>query len=319
MKKVLVCRTDGIGDLLLTTPLIHELAAAGYETYVLAGLYAGTLLENNPDVKGIIYYNKENIKFVQMSVKDRGFDLAICAYPRFEIARMLKKSGIKEIYGTSRRWYSPLFFNRRINISRKKSDKHEADYNLMLAPFLGEKQAAGYYYFPAKEEKDRAARTAEKLGLKEKFVIVHPGSKGSAWNLSPEKYAEIAPLIALETGADVLITGAASEKEIMAKAGAGSVKDKRIKILDEKMDVREFAALIGMSSRVVSCSTGPMHIAAALKIKTLSFFPPKEIAHISGTRWGALGNKSAIIELNPDGEAPDMEKIKTAIKGMING
>ncbi|PKL90552.1 MAG: hypothetical protein CVV21_12180 [Candidatus Goldiibacteriota bacterium HGW-Goldbacteria-1] len=319
MKKVLVCRTDGIGDLLLTTPLIHELAAAGYETYVLAGLYAGTLLENNPDVKGIIYYNKENIKFVQMSVKDRGFDLAICAYPRFEIARMLKKSCIKEIYGTSRRWYSPLFFNRRINLSRKKSDKHEADYNLMLAPFLGGKQAAGYYYFPAKEEKDRAAQVSAKLGLKERFVIVHPGSKGSAWNLSPEKYAEIASLISVETGADVLITGAASEKEIMVKAGAGSVNDKRIKILDEKMDVRDFAALIGMSSLVVSCSTGPMHIAAALKVKTLSFFPPKEIPHISSARWGALGNKSAIIELNPDGEAPDMEKIKAEIKGLING
>ena len=317
MKKVLVCRTDGIGDLLLTTPLIHELAAAGYETYVLAGLYAGALLDNNPDVKGIVYYNKENIKFVQKSVKDRGFDLAICAYPRFEIARMLRKSGIKEIYGTSRRWYSPLFFNRRINISRKKSDRHEADYNLMLAPFLGEKQAAGYYYYSAKEEKDRAAHTVKKLGLKERFVIIHPGSKGSAWNLSPEKYAEIASLIASETGTDVLITGAASEKEIMAKAGADSVNNNEIKILDESLSVRDFAALIGLSSLVISCSTGPMHIAAALKIKTLSFFPPKEMAHISSIRWGALGNKSAIIELNPDGETPDMDKIRAAIKSLL--
>ncbi|HPN64651.1 MAG TPA: glycosyltransferase family 9 protein [Candidatus Goldiibacteriota bacterium] len=317
MKKVLVCRTDGIGDLLLTTPLMHELALAGNEVYVLAGLYAGTLLENNPDVKGIIYYNKENIKFVQKSVKERGFDAAVCAYPRYEIAAMLKKCGIREIYGTSRRWYSPLFFSKRVNISRKKSENHEADYNLMLAPFIGNKKASGYFYFPTEEEKSRAADIIKKLGLNERFVIVHPGSKGSAWNLSPEKYAEIASVTAAETGADVLITGAASEKEIMAKAAAGSAADKRIKVLDESLAVRDFAALIGMSSLVVSCSTGPMHIAAAQKVKTFSFFPPKEIRHISAVRWGALGNKSVIMELNPDGETPDMDKIKAAIKSLL--
>ena len=169
----------------------------------------------------------------------------MCAYPRFEIAAMLKKCGIREIYGTSRRWYSPLFFSKRVNISRKESENHEADYNLMLAPFLGEKQAAGYYYFLTKEEKSKAADVMKKLGLNENFVIVHPGSKGSAWNLSPEKYAEIASLIAAETGLDVLITGAPSEKEIMAKAAAGSAADKSIKVLDESLTVRDFAALIG--------------------------------------------------------------------------
>ncbi|OPZ64538.1 MAG: lipopolysaccharide core biosynthesis protein [Candidatus Aerophobetes bacterium ADurb.Bin490] len=187
----------------------------------------------------------------------------------------------------------------------------------MLAPFIGNKKASGYFYFPTEEEKSRAADIIKKLGLNERFVIVHPGSKGSAWNLSPEKYAEIASVTAAETGADVLITGAASEKEIMAKAAAGSAADKRIKVLDESLAVRDFAALIGMSSLVVSCSTGPMHIAAAQKVKTFSFFPPKEIRHISAVRWGALGNKSVIMELNPDGETPDMDKIKAAIKSLL--
>jgi ADP-heptose:LPS heptosyltransferase len=50
-----------------------------------------------------------------------------------------------------------------------------------------------------------------------------------------------------------------------------------------------------------------MHIAAALGVKTLSFFPPDSVLPMRALRWGPLGNKSEIIK--PAEGAKDMEGI----------
>ena len=71
-----------------------------------------------------------------------------------------------------------------------------------------------------------------------------------------------------------------------------------------------------MSSLVIS-ALHPMHNCRGAENQDIKFFPPKEIRHISAVRWGALGNKSVIMELNPDGEAPDMDKIKAAFKSLL--
>ncbi len=72
-------------------------------------------------------------------------------------------------------------------------------------------------------------------------------------------------------------------------------KDK-IAVLEEPFILREFAAVIEASCLVVSGSTGPMHLAAAMGVKTLSFFPPDEVAAMRAKRWGPLGNISEIIK-----------------------
>lgn len=297
MKKILVSRTDGIGDLLLTTPLIKAVKESEGRPYVavMAGQYASPVLENSPDLDEIIVYDGEKRKELLKTIKNGRFDACISVFPRFDTASLLAFAGIPRRIGTAYRWFSTLFFNEPVTMHRKYSEKHEADYNLELAEgIIGEKSAEKVYYYATPEERSKAVEYVRKKGLAGGFIIVHPGSRGSAWNLSVEKYSEIIEKAA--GSIKVLISGGPSEKEKILGMRNSLKNGDKISAMDEPLGIRDFAAVIGESMAVVSGSTGPMHLAAALGVRTLSFFPPDSVRAMRANRWGPLGNTAEIIK-----------------------
>jgi ADP-heptose:LPS heptosyltransferase len=297
MNKILVSRTDGIGDLLLTTPLFYELRKKYPTAYIsaLVSPYSADLLLNNPAVSDVILYNKDMKKQTFEKIMSGKYDVVISVYPRPELAWTFFRIGIPLRYGTNARWYS-FMYNRRIKISRKKSEKHEAEYNLMIAGDLIDKAAAEReYYYITQEEKQAGEEYLKSKGITGNFIVLHPFSNGSAWNLSWKKYAELAAKI-VEAGFCVLLTGGHSEKEGLKRIKNFSGKTDGLFIMDKNLELRIFAAVISHADVVVSCSTGPMHIAAALKVRTLSFFPPDSITAMKPSRWKPLGNVHEIIQ-----------------------
>lgn len=322
MKKILVSRTDGIGDLLLTTPLIKALKESRGNPYVsvLASRYASAALQNNPSVDEVIVYEKGNEKSIIKKLKLGNFDCAVAAYARPEIAWLLFAAGIKERYGTANRWYSPVLFNRRVNVSRKKSEKHEADYNLMLAyDICGEVAADREYMYLSEVELRQGREYRIKKGLPEKFVIVHPGSKGSAWNISEKKYAELIDELCKLNTWGLLITGGPAERDKLSRIKS-MVKNTGgcAGFMEEELDFRTFAGVIAASSCVISSSTGPMHMAAALGVNTLSFFPPDAVAAMASRRWKPLGNKSDIIKPSVQRKSAEESMDTIGVNEVIN-
>ncbi|MCE5300069.1 MAG: glycosyltransferase family 9 protein, partial [Spirochaetia bacterium] len=209
MEKILVSRTDGIGDLLLTTPLIHELRLKYPQAEIIAlvNRYAAPVLENNPDVTSVMLYDKKEHEQAVKVLKNTYFDAVVAVYPRPELAWAFFTAHIPRRIGTSRRWYSFLF-NEKVNISRRNPYKHEADYNLdLVARYIGNATASKEYYYMTDRESDNgAAYIAKKLLEKGSFIVVHPGSKGSAWNLSVNRYTELVEKLCAK-GRKVLLTG----------------------------------------------------------------------------------------------------------------
>lgn len=317
MKKILVSRTDGIGDLLLTTPLIKALKESRGNPYigVLASRYASAALVSNPFVDEIIIYEKGSEEITVKALKRGNFDCAVAAYARPEIAWLIYRAGVKERYGTASRWYSPFLFNRRVKVSRKKSEKHEADYNLMLAENIcGIVKAEKEYLFLTDDEKRQGRDYAVRKGLPGNFIIVHPGSKGSAWNISEKKYGEVISALCSLKGFSVLLTGGPAEKDKLERVKKFSGHADRLYVMEENLDFRVFAGVVAASSCLVSSSTGPMHMAAALGVPTLSFFPPDNVAAMASGRWRPLGNKSEIIKPAASGRSASesMETIEAA-------
>ena len=297
MDRILISRTDGIGDLLLTTPLIHSLKTSypGAKITVLVSKYANDLLLNNPDVDSTIIYDKKERKTALPAIKSGEFDAVVAAYPRPELAWLFFRAGIPQRYGTASRWYS-IFYNRPVRMSRKKSERSEADYNIMAAGKLLDLVTADReYYYITEDEKKKGLEYLEKKGLKPGFIILHPGSKGSAWNLSEAAYAKLANEL-LKNGYSVLLTGGNPEKCMLRRINDYVTESGKLFIMEEELSLRELAAVIYHSAALISSSTGPMHIAAALGVRTLSFFPPDNIAAMKPRRWAPLGNKQAIIQ-----------------------
>jgi heptosyltransferase-2 len=303
MNKILISRTDGVGDLLLTTPLIHEVKAKYPEAKltVLVSKYAGELLLNNPDVDGVIAYDKNDPKSLLSKLRSEKFDAVIAAYPRPGLAWHFFMAGIPQRYGTASRWYS-IFYNKPVWMSRKKSEKSEADYNIMSAGrLLDGARAIKEYYYITEEEKQKGLEYLRLKGLSPGFIIIHPGSRGSAWNLSEAAYAKLTNEL-LNNGYTVLLTGGSPEKCMLFRIKDYAVQVGKPVIMEEELSLREFAGVISHAAVLISGSTGPMHIAAALGVKTLSFFPPDIAAAMKPKRWAPLGNKQAIIQ--PDSKLP---------------
>jgi len=304
MRRILISRTDAIGDLLLTTPLIHELKKKIKNCFitVLASDYAKTVLENNPEVDEVIAYKKN--KFWEMAAKLRshGFDTAIILFPRFWVARLIKRAGIPERIGTAYRWYSFLFFNKRVKMHRKHSLIHEADYNLLQAEeLIGKKKAKKLFLYLKKNEIRDGKKYLIKKGIKSDFIMVYPGGRGSAENLSPARYAEMIEKLSGMTKAKILL-GSGRGEQFKAREIYGSLKKrKNVIVMNENLSIRQLASVIKHAKLFISGSTGPMHIAAALGVKTISFFP---FSGIKPTRWRPLGNPAEII-MPADGSPMD--------------
>src|SRR5436190_8690213 len=188
--KVLIVRTDRLGDVLLTTPVSSALREAFPQAQIswLVRPYAAPLLEHNPDVDQILVDRGRSISELTDLIRKEHFDAAIIAYPRWRVAWALWRARVPVRIGPASKWYS-IFFTHRIWQHRSEGKKHEADYNLELLEPLGVPFKRYPTQFILTEEEKRVARKiveSHRITFSKPIVILHPGSGGSSarWPLS---------------------------------------------------------------------------------------------------------------------------------------
>jgi ADP-heptose:LPS heptosyltransferase len=196
--------------------------------------------------------------------------------------------------GTSYRWYSFLY-NKRIPVHRSKCERHESDYNLDLVRALGAERLKPYPVFPVNASDREYARLLLKekgLGSGDRLLVVHPGSKGSALNWKPEKYAEAVGRLSKLEGVRVVVSGGPGEEKTVQRllyALPGRIRPPATMV--DECSLRQMAAVLKTAACVLSASTGIMHLAAAVNTPTVSLF----------------GNRSLVLQ--PDGlRCPECRK-----------
>ncbi len=161
------------------------------------------------------------------------------------------------------------------------------------------------------EESWKISRETEagelKLDASRPWLMVHAGSGGSANNLSIEQYARL--IIKLNQACPelqcILTAGPGEERvaeqlaaELLAHGGNGWIYRS-----DEGLPT--FCQVMANAALFVAGSTGPLHIAAALDVPTVGFFP----AHRSATplRWRPLNSEGRHLAFSPpeDSDHPD--------------
>lgn len=309
---VLVSRTDKIGDVILTLPLITELKRLVPNSRIsfLISRKLENLIDGYKDVDKVFFVEDINLNTF---LKENKFDIAVSVYPRKELAMAFYKAGIKYRVGTAYRLYSVLF-NQRIKEHRKYAEKHEADYNLNLLSFLGKEISFDKkFFFEYSEEEMLVLQSKISFNLNEKSVIIHPGSKGSARDLPIDRIIKIPEyIIGNHKDYKVVLTGIPQEKPI-TQLFKEIYKDNVIDLAG-KLTLRELMILIDKSSLFISNSTGPVHIAGALNKNIIGFYPNS--APMNATRWRPLSKNTKVIT---PASGDDMSKIEdTAINGAIS-
>ena len=313
IQRILLIRTDRIGDVILTTPMISLLHKEypEAELYFLTRAYTAPLLDHYQFLHQTIIYDPEgkhkgvigHLRLARM-LKKLEVDAAFLFFPTYNLAYSLRCAGIKYRIGTGYRWYSFLL-NNRIFEHRKFGLKHELEYNLsLLKNFIASPPTADQVRFDFQFDEDLKKlkhKILQKNDLKDNYLIIHPGSGGSAPNLSPEMFSRIIEYLGEKIQLPIFLVGSKSEKSLIDGIAQDSKYSHLIKITGE-WDLESYMAMIAGSKLFISNSTGPLHIARAFDIPLIAFYCPA--IPCSPRRWGPYNQIQSVLQ-------PDVEPCKT--------
>lgn len=313
--KILVTRTDRLGDLVLALPVADLLAELHpdwtVEFLVAPGLEAVAKAQEH--VAGVRAWRDDWPADRQQALADElraaGFDAALMLQYRRELALVLRRAGIPRVFGPYSRLTSWFLLHGGLRQGRSRSGRHEMDLNLELACALAgmkgarRKQALAAARRPRlKLDAEQAAwgrkwRETEAAGAR-KVALIHPGSGGSALDWEAVRFAEVANLLARKPGVRAFITGGAADARMVRQVASGL--DAGVGVLLERFTLSRFMAVLAAGDVLVAPSTGPLHLAAALGTPTVGLFPPAPVMHAA--RWGQRGRDA--VHLEPEVDCP---------------
>ncbi|MBI4535849.1 MAG: glycosyltransferase family 9 protein [Ignavibacteriae bacterium] len=302
--RILVVRTDRLGDVVLATPLIRSLRQTFPSAFIAAMVrpYAKDILINNPHLNEIVVDDdakegRGHSGFWRQvrTLRLLRFDTALLLLPTERAAWMLFFAGIPRRVGVGTKLYGVLTFMGRVSRNKYIPLRHEADYCMDLGRKIGvESEDLTTEVFLTHEERAEGLRLLRSAGARDSCTLVgvHPGSGGSSPNWDGKRYAALVESLLANGQPDIRLVLTGEESNVPFPQSEGVID------LRGKLSLRELMAVLSHFHSFFSSSTGPMHIAAALKVPTVSMFCP--LPACSPTLWGPKGNSARII-LPPEG------------------
>ncbi len=270
----LVVQTAFIGDMVLTTPLIAELAQRGPVDVV--GTPANiSLLANNPHVRNTIAYDKRGAGALRRLI-DIGRKLRMDRYDAAYLAQGSIRSGaLALVAGIRKRVGFDTAGGRYLYSLRVPYDEgsHHSERLRRLAreaagPAEPSLEALRPRLYPGDAERAKVdALLRENSPGNEPLVALAPGSVWATkrWPY----YPELAAL--LREHARVVIVGSPADSPL-----ADAIRARATDAIDAagRLSLLGSAELLGRCAAVVSNDSAPVHLASAMNVPTLAVFGP---------------------------------------------
>jgi ADP-heptose:LPS heptosyltransferase len=291
LSRILICRTDNIGDVVLTLPLAGYLKQSlpGVRVDFLVRAYAAPVVRCCRFVDRTLALEDQD---PERLFKDTAYDTVIFAFPHRALGAAARRARVPNRVGTSHRLHHWINCNRLAHFSRVRSRLHEAQLNFALLKPLG------IAHIPALAEiaplyglRAPQLPAIDELAADSPFnLILHPKSNGNGREWPLARYAELAERLRDDPGIAIWVTGSRAEGELLEREARSLLASPNVRNLCGRFDLNGLTALIGAADGLIASGTGPLHMAAALGRPTLGLFPP--IEPIDPARWGALGERA---------------------------
>lgn len=313
--RLLVVRNDGLGDFILTLPLIASLKRQlpDSRVTVLINEALVPLVPLLPDIDGVIadpgvllkrhrgrYPPKEAARLredLENQVREGRFDAAVLVYAEAASARLVHRAAIPLRAGPLRR---PFFwrFNAYFRQSRKEGRRPEYLLNLGYLPLLG--LDADYQVprlAPPQEANPPSGRP------KETYALLHPHKRsGTALSWPLENFQELAREL-MAGGRKVVIIGDEGDRMVLEN-NFGDLPGVRLEI---GLSLPRLTSLISGAACFIGNSSGPLHLAALTGTPHVAFFPQDRVS--SPDRWRTLPHP---------GDPPDFRNYLLASRFPVN-
>lgn len=281
---ILVIVYKGIGDVLLTTPLLRALKTAMPDSrlYFLTRYPSRKVLQNNPRLDGVFFREDGPLRAIRAAGIDITFDYMRSTSSGFYALFSGAKKRLAFNFGAGRLWH---------NILPEKRDG--AGYTvfdrLQLLEPLGIPHAGPELelaFGPANEEK--AASFLASSGVKQgdflvTFDITSPRDH-RRW--APENFTGLADALARDYGARCVFLWGPGELDYVRSAMSGA---KERHLLCPDFDLLDLAALQKRAGLHVGTSSGPMHLAVSQGTPTFTVYAPQN----SPLSWSPPGPRHA--------------------------
>lgn len=300
--RILVVRSDRLGDTILTLPAVADLRAAlpGATVDVCCAPPLADLVACDRHVDEVLTWRIGTpTGDVFAAIRRRGYDAAVICYSRTPLVWRLLLARIPIRVGSGRRIYAPLLTTRSWR-SRSRERLHESRWNRELVRRLLAEVGADTSVcdasprtglVPDEASERRASDVWNRLRLGGKVVVLQPGSQGSSLDWPPKRMEELARELR------------ARERQILVHLGPGdralAPLFHRHATIGEDLSLPELAAVLKRAAVLVGNSTGPLHLAGALGTPVVGLYPP--VRELLPERWGPLGEGHRLI-VGGDGE-----------------
>ena len=330
--RLLIVRTDELGDVILTLPL------------------AAAVKKRRPDIDLGFLVSAGIAHIVDRIVEiDRTFtlpekggalpiyrdfhpDAVIFAHPDLKLIRQAARAKIDVRVGPGYRWYSSLL-TRWVYDRRSRGGSHEAEFELnMLEPLFEGPYDIELPELPVMAEAAEEARTHRAdLGIGDRYGIIHPIGKPGLPDYPIAKYVEVAQrLLADHPDLSLIVTAGKGERATAEKLVAGVDAPGRIAVSDS-LSPNGVSELLREAAFFLASASDGAHLAGLVGTPVVALFsgaPPDW-----PQRRRPLGNNITTLVPDRNEPVPDdeshvenpervvariaVERVVSAVSGML--
>ncbi len=265
--KVLIIQLRQMGDVLLSTPLAQAIKTSKphYEVHFLTLSSSYDILSGNPyidkilllknGIRGELSILKEVIKqrydaIIDIQRTGRSKRITLLSFAKLKIAFKKKKDN--------------FYYNRLIE---KTTHGYTAFERMDLLKAIGitpkEKYMPKLFY--SSGDLENVKRYLDKESIK-RFFIVAPTARKKEKMWAAEEFGKLANLITKNTGLQcVVVYGAEKERSIALECSSYT---ENAHIIKKPFSIKEFAALVKLSSFFIGNDSFPAHVAVSQNAKT---------------------------------------------------
>jgi len=300
LKRILIVRTDRIGDVLLSSPAIQELRRAYPNAYIamMVSPYAKEVVSGNPYLDEVIVFDKDSrhkgwrgtLKFAR-SLKKKRFDAAVILHPTNRVHLVTFFAGIPKRVGFNRKL--GFLLTDRIEHTKQLGEKHESEYSLDILRHMGIEPKDNRLFMPidpAQEKWAEGILRSENIKPADKVLAVHPGASCPSKVWPSLSFAQTADRLIDKYGFKVIIISGPKDIKL-AQEVISHMRHPAVN-LSGKTSVSQLASVLKRCSLFISNDSGPVHIASALGVPVISIFGRNQKG-LSPLRWAPL-SKNAV-------------------------
>jgi len=302
-EKILIIRTDRLGDVLLSTPVIQAVRSSLPSSYIafMTSPYTKDIVMGNPYLDEIIIYDK-NLKHSShlatilfgLSLREYKFDLVLVLHSTFRTNLIAYLAGAHRRIGYARK--AAWFLTDKIPYLKSQGLKHESEYTLDVVRAAGidfDNKELKPFLPISKGDQDFVDGFCKAQGLIDKDILIgiHPSSSCPSRRWPPQKFAELADRLIGQANSKIIIFGIGEDLKF-AEIVKNNMKHSPFIVKD--FTIPQAAALLKRCRFFISTDTGPAHIASAVGVPCITIFGRKQPG-LSPVRWKPLGEETTVL------------------------